>query len=101
MQEEKTDFPGSTYKDCSYKPMLELIQYLQENDFTVYIVSGSERGVVWGAASEVVMLPRSQMIGIRLILACGNTDGDSKIPHNTPGTPLSHRNYPLPPQIHG
>lgn len=69
MQEEKPDFPGLTYKDCFYKPMLELIQYLQENDFTVYIVSGSERGVVWGAASEVVMLPRSQMIGADITLS--------------------------------
>lgn len=71
MQEEKPDFPGLTYKDCFYKPMLELIQYLQKNDFTVYIVSGSERGVVWGAASEVVMLPRSQMIGGDITLKAG------------------------------
>ena len=68
MQEEKPDFPGLTYKDCFYKPMLELIQYLQDNDFTVYIVSGSERGVIWGAASEAVGLPRSQMIGADITL---------------------------------
>lgn len=72
MQEEKPDFPGLSYKDCFYKPMLELIQYLQKNDFTVYIVSGSERGVVWGAASETVMLPRSQMIGGDITLIAGN-----------------------------
>lgn len=69
MQEEKPDFPGLSYEDCFYKPMLELIQYLQDNDFTVYIVSGSERGVIWGAASEAVNLPRSQMIGADITLA--------------------------------
>lgn len=78
MQEEKPDFPGLTYNDCFYKPMLELIQYLQDNDFTVYIVSGSERGVVWGAASEAVGLPRSQMIGadITLIAESGESTSD-------------------------
>lgn len=78
MQEEKPDFPGLTYKDCFYKPMLELIQYLQDNDFTVYIVSGSERGVIWGAASEAVGLPRSQMIGadITLIAESGESMSD-------------------------
>lgn len=76
MQEEKPDFPGLTYSDCFYKPMLELINYLQENEFTVYIVSGSERGVIWGATGDVVKLPRSQMIGgdIALIAAA---EGDS------------------------
>ncbi len=81
MQEEKPDFPGLTYKDCFYKPMLELIQYLQENDFTVYIVSGSERGVVWGAASEVVMLPRSQMIGGDITLSAGNESSPNASKH--------------------
>ncbi|MDE7284941.1 MAG: haloacid dehalogenase-like hydrolase [Lachnospiraceae bacterium] len=76
MQEEKPDFPGLTYKDCFYKPMLELINYLQENDFTVYIVSGSERGVIWGAAADVVGLPRSQMIGGDITLIAG-TAGNS------------------------
>lgn len=77
MQEEKPDFPGLSYKDCFYKPMLELIQYLQDNDFTVYIVSGSERGVVWGAASEAVGLPRSQMIGSDITLTATGEEGAS------------------------
>jgi len=75
MQEEKPDFPGLAYKDCFYKPMLELIQYLQDNDFTVYIVSGSERGVIWGAVPEAVNLPRSQMIGGDItLMATGEED---------------------------
>lgn len=89
MLEEKPDFPGLAYKDCFYKPMLELIQYLRDNDFTVYIVSGSERGVVWGAASEAVNLPRSQMIGADITLKAKKEDnlydesGDSMFqPHD-------------------
>ena len=77
MQEEKPDFPGLSYRDCFYKPMLELLQYLQDNDFTVYIVSGSERGVGWGAASEVVGLPRAQMIGADITLIAESGEGAS------------------------
>lgn len=59
MQENKSDFTGIQYKDSFYKSMLELIEYLQANEFTVYLVSGSECGVIWGAAGDIVNLPRS------------------------------------------
>ena len=88
MQEEKPDFPGLAYKDCFYKPMLELIQYLQDNDFTVYLVSGSERGVVWGAASEVVKLPRSQMIGGDITLIAEGSEDSSDPSIFEPGDTL-------------
>lgn len=68
MQEKKEDLGDLKYADSFYKPMLELIQYLQDNDFTVYLVSGSERGVVWGATKDVLSLPRSQMIGADMML---------------------------------
>lgn len=71
MQENKPGFSGIQYKDSFYKPMLELIEYLQANEFTVYLVSGSERGVVWGAAGDTVNLPRSQMIGGDITIEAG------------------------------
>lgn len=77
MQEDKSDMPNITYEDSFYKPMLELISYLQENDFTVYIVSGSERGVVWGAAKDILDLPRSQMIGADMSIAVESKEGDT------------------------
>ena len=76
MQEDKTDFNGIQYKDSFYKPMLELIEYLQDNGFTVYLVSGSERGVVWGATLNTVDLPRSQMIGADITIVAGE-EGDT------------------------
>ena len=33
-------------KDAFYKPMLEIINYLRDNDFKVYVVSGTERNFV-------------------------------------------------------
>ncbi len=76
MQEKKSDMPNITYEDSFYKPMLELISYLQENGFTVYIVSGSERGVIWGAAKDLLDLPRSQMIGADMSIAVESKEGD-------------------------
>ena len=46
-----------------YKPMLQVIDYLQENEFTVYIVSGTDRLITRGLAEGVVNIPLSQMIG--------------------------------------
>ncbi len=63
MQQDKKGFQDLKYADSYYKPMMELIDYLQENEFTVYIISGSERAVMWGAAEGVLDLPRSQLIG--------------------------------------
>ena len=31
------------YCDCCYLPMVEVVKYLYENDFTIYVVSGTER----------------------------------------------------------
>jgi len=63
MQQNKNGFQDLKYADSYYKPMMELIDYLQENEFTVYIVSGSERAAMWGAAEGILNLPRSQLIG--------------------------------------
>ncbi len=51
------------WADAFYRPMIELINYLEDNNFTVYIVSGTDRQTVWGANQGVIDLPRSQMIG--------------------------------------
>lgn len=55
-------------KDTFYQPMLELITYLQAYDFQVYIVSGSEEGLIWGACAGQVPLSRDHEIGTRIAL---------------------------------
>ena len=42
-REYTQSFVNMHYNDCSYLPMVELVQYLDENDFTVYVISGTER----------------------------------------------------------
>lgn len=51
-----------------YAPMLELITYLQDHQYQVYIVSGSVQGVIWSIVPQKTALTRSQLLGTRQIL---------------------------------
>ena len=42
-QKETDSFNNMHYIDGFYLPMVELVKYLYDNDFTIYIVSGTER----------------------------------------------------------
>lgn len=42
-QKETESFENMRYIDGFYLPMVELVEYLYENDFTIYVVSGTER----------------------------------------------------------
>lgn len=46
-----------------YKPMLELLQYLKEKQFTIYIVSGSVQGVIWSTCPQTIGFDRQHLIG--------------------------------------
>ncbi|MDQ8014564.1 MAG: HAD family hydrolase, partial [Flavobacterium nitrogenifigens] len=54
------------YKDLVYQPMLELIKYLQENDFKVFIVSGGGIDFMRAWAEDVYGIPKDQIIGSNL-----------------------------------
>ena len=42
-QKPANGFKGMTYGESFYKPMLEVFDYLEDNNFTYYVVSGSDR----------------------------------------------------------
>ena len=42
-QRETSSFTNMRYIDNCYLPMAELVRYLYENDFTIYVISGTER----------------------------------------------------------
>lgn len=54
---------GRLYQDCFYQPMLELLQYLEANGFTNYIVSGGGRDFMRGFAQQLYGIPRERVIG--------------------------------------
>ena len=71
-------YEGMTNGQAFYKPMLQVVDYLIENDFKVYIVSGTDRLITRGLAEGTVNIPLSQMIGSdeRLVATGqGDTDG--------------------------
>lgn len=51
-----------------YQPMLELIQLLKDNQFKVYVVSGSVKGVIWSICPQVLETDRTHLIGTNQIL---------------------------------
>ena len=61
-----------------YLPMLEIVDYLKANDFTIYIVSGTDRLIVRGIADHSpIDLPNRQIIGSdELIISTGQGDTD-------------------------
>ena len=78
----KTPSPGYnnlTRAQAFYKPMLEVIDYLEANEFKVYIVSGTDRFIVRGLVQASPLdIPASQIIGSDENLVApdqGDTDG--------------------------
>ncbi|MBR2550362.1 MAG: haloacid dehalogenase-like hydrolase [Clostridiales bacterium] len=73
-------YNGMTRGEAFYKPMLQIIDYLQANDFKVYIVSGTDRLIVRGLIQDVIDIPRNQLIGSDETLVAsnqGNEDGET------------------------
>ena len=72
-------YEGMTRGEAFYKPMLEVVDYLQDNDFTVYIVSGTDRFIVRGiCCNSELDLPNKQIIGSDESVVApdqGDTDG--------------------------
>lgn len=69
--EKSKDFLENTYhsrfktslKNLTYLPMVELIHYLQENDFQVYIVSGGFQGMMRSVSEEIYNIDKRNVIG--------------------------------------
>ena len=51
------------YKQLTYIPMVELVHYLQDNGFQVYITSGGGRDFMRAVCEEIYAIPRSHTIG--------------------------------------
>ena len=62
MAEPQPGFSGLARGDAYYRPMLEVIDYLRRNEFTVYVISGTERFTM-RPLTAVLRLPPAQIIG--------------------------------------
>ena len=62
-QQPANGFTGMTYGESFYKPMLEVFDYLRDNGFTYYVVSGSDR-FICRALTESIGIPSNRVIGM-------------------------------------
>lgn len=56
------------YADLMFAPIVELIHYLHERGFRVFIVSGSETGFLRAVAEGLQCIPPEQMLGTNIAL---------------------------------
>ncbi len=68
-----------TYDKLVYQPMLELLQYLQENDFKTYVVSGGGVDFMRAFVSPIYNIPSEQILGSRIKTKFEYNNGDVKI----------------------
>lgn len=64
LQKEAECFNNLFYKDMFYKPMVEVVEYLQQNNFVVYVVSGTDRFMVRQIISHQLNIPPNHVIGM-------------------------------------
>ena len=62
-QQPANGFSGMTYGESFFKPMLEVFDYLKDNGFTYYVVSGSDR-FICRALTEAIGIPSNRVIGM-------------------------------------
>ncbi|MBR4685374.1 MAG: haloacid dehalogenase-like hydrolase [Candidatus Methanomethylophilaceae archaeon] len=83
---KKTSMPsytGMLRGEGFYKPMLQMVDALEANGFTVYVISGTDRLTVRGLLQDSALdLPADRIIGSDKLLVSenqGNTDGSKYV----------------------
>jgi phosphoglycolate phosphatase-like HAD superfamily hydrolase len=72
---------GRGYLECAYRPMVELLGYLEANGFANYIVSGGGRDFMRPITDDVYGVPRERVIGSAAALAYEPDDHGGTISH--------------------
>src|SRR5262245_12998567 len=75
-----TDHPtlGRPYRACGYQPMVELLRFLEANDFVPYIASGGDRDFMRPVAGDLYGIPPERIIGSSVALDYHETDDDTR-----------------------
>ncbi len=81
MQQDQPGFVGMKRGDIFYKPMLEVVEYLVKNKFTVYICSGTDRLTVRPLLAEnMPYIPNRQILGSdSTLIASGQDNADGLV----------------------
>ena len=65
---------GSPFKQLVYQPMVELIRYLEANEFKVFIATAGGMSFVRVVSEEIYGIPREQVIGSNIAYETRMTD---------------------------
>lgn len=66
---------GRLYSQMIFQPMLELLDYLRDNDYKTFIVSGGEIDFMRAFTEEVYGIPPEQVVGSRMQTSIIEKDG--------------------------
>ena len=72
---ETDGFEGMTVGNTFYLPMIEVVEYLQENGFKVFVCSGSDRFLCRTFIEGVLDIPYEQIIGMDVDIEATSEDG--------------------------
>lgn len=79
MQQPVDGSSGMTYGETFYVPMKEVVEYLQGNDFTVYVVSGADRQTTRATVTEGLGIePNNVIASDSSIVASNQGDEDGE-----------------------
>jgi haloacid dehalogenase-like hydrolase len=78
---DQADNPGlkRPYRACGYLPMVELLRYLEANDFATYIASGGDRDFMRPVADDLYGIPPERVIGSALGIVYSSEGGQSAL----------------------
>lgn len=77
LNKDADGYEGLKRGDAFYKPMLELIEYFQKNNFSLFITSGTDRYQVRSVIDGHIDIPKSNVIGSDYEIYATN-QGDKK-----------------------
>ena len=72
-------FEGMTYGESFYLPMVEIVEYLQDNGFECYVCSGSDRFICRTLIEGVLDIPYENIIGMDVRLDSSNQGGSDGV----------------------
>jgi hypothetical protein len=70
---------GRLFKQCTYRPQVELLGFLRESGFKTYIVSGGGIDLIRAFSDEAYDIPREQVIGSSVKLRFELKDGHADL----------------------
>jgi len=70
---------GKLYTEMVFQPMLEVLDYLREQNFKTYIVSGGDTDFIRAFAEKVYGVPPEQVIGTSFVTTFQYKDGKASI----------------------